>query len=82
MTCFQARPVAAPPKMNQLLRARGRHLVVTEVSKGSVDVMGDARQVQHLVELGLAVHGGPVPVRPSRHFRQLMVDGVLRAAGQ
>ncbi len=30
------------------------------------------------MELGLLVRGGPVPVRLARHFRQLMVDEVLR----
>jgi len=34
------------------------------------------------MELGLLVRGGPVPARLSRHFRQLMVDGVLKMAAR
>lgn len=39
--------------MSQLVRVRGRHWVVTEIRRGSVDVdvLGDGHQVQHLVEL-------------------------------
>lgn len=33
------------------------------------------------MELGLLVRGGPVPRRLSRHFRQLMMDGVLTVLG-
>ncbi len=31
------------------------------------------------MELGVLVRGGPVPRRLARHFRQLMMDGVLVA---
>lgn len=34
------------------------------------------------MELGLLVSGGPAPARLARHFRQLMIDGVLRAVGK
>lgn len=42
----------------------------------SANLTGHA--IEANMELGLLVHGGPVPVRLVRHFRQLMVDGVLR----
>jgi len=53
VTLLQAHAVVAPPEMNQLVRVRGRHWVVSEVRRGTVgpDVMGNAHQVQHLVEL-------------------------------
>lgn len=34
------------------------------------------------MELGILVRGGPLPVRLARHFRQLMVDRVLRSADE
>jgi len=36
--------------------------------------------IESNMELGLLLRGGPVPRRLARHFRQLMVDGVLREA--
>jgi phosphatidylserine/phosphatidylglycerophosphate/cardiolipin synthase-like enzyme len=46
----------------------------------SANLTGQAVDVN--MELGLLVRGGPVPARLSRHFRQLMVDGVLKPVPQ
>jgi superfamily II DNA or RNA helicase len=53
VTVLQTRPAVALPELNQLVRVRGRHWVVSEVRRGTidVDVRSDAQQVQHLVEL-------------------------------
>lgn len=53
MSIIQAKPPTPTPEIGQLVRVRGRHWVVAEVRRGShdVDVLGDAYQVQHLVEL-------------------------------
>ncbi len=53
MTVLQAQPAVATPELNQLVRVRGRHWVVSEILRGSLDadVLGDTHQVQHLVEL-------------------------------
>ncbi|HXP33690.1 MAG TPA: DISARM system SNF2-like helicase DrmD [Acidimicrobiales bacterium] len=53
MTVLQSRPALALPEMNALVQVRGRHWVVTEVRRGTVDVdvRGGAHQVQHVVEL-------------------------------
>ena len=50
---LQAAPSIPVPELNQLVRVRGRHWVVTEIRQGAIppDPLGGAHQVQHLVEL-------------------------------
>ena len=53
MSVIQAKPVSPTPEIGQLVRVRGRHWVVTEARRGTieVDVLGGPYQLQHLVEL-------------------------------
>jgi hypothetical protein len=53
VTVLQHAPAVPLPELNQLVRERGRHWVVTEVGEGAIgpDPLAGAHQVQHLVEL-------------------------------
>ena len=50
--CVRTKSALGLPELNQLVRVRGRHWVVAEVRRGTVDASPQgAQQVQHLVEL-------------------------------